>query len=1227
MKKNKGFYIILFFLLALIISNFFLINFSSDKKKSDTKNIQNIQSKISQREFLALSSLKKIISWKGSFWDENFFLENHIQRFSEKEKIFFSIADEHNLLFWSDNNFQIPDSVWKSKLQSGLLRLNNGWYEQIHVKNGEKLFSAYLLLKYEFNYENDYLSNDYFPEINGGETHYNFSDTQGEYTIRDYLGKPLFYLSAPADDATDSPTQSLWSGLFLLEIALLLILSFLLLRKLIDKKGQRNVFVLMVILLLILARAIFFYYKWPEFIYKTDLFSAVYYASSELLPSIGDLLVNSLLFLFIAYVSYKFIVPSKTRTKIRKIWTLLLSTFVFIFIFSFYFFLQEVIRSLVLDSTIPLELSQLFLINRYSFLALFIISVILLGFAYIFIVLYRYIFILKPRLWQIIIGLFVTSVIIYNIAWFSSGSSPATFIIILLLCITYFLFKRKGVEKFRFYEVFLYLILFSLSVFFILNDTNRTKETEKRKYFAQKLASGEDPLAEFLMRDNHDKMLNDNVIKNLLHQKNSDENQIKEYITQNYLKGYLEKYKVQITICKSVDSLLLQSSNSMAPCFDFFNNLIRETGTETSCQDLYLLNYQTGGNNYVSRLSYLIDSSQYMVVLELNSKFITKGLGYPELLMDKKTMMKTDLSSFSYAKYYNKDLLDGYGSYFYSTKLRDGLTLNVNEFTEITEGGYSHIYYKPDKQSVIVISRKIDGFLDVVAPFSVLFLVSGIFLSLFIYLIDKKLRFKFFEFDFKNRLQFSILSILLVSFALIGFFTYFFIIRLNEKKNEDILKEKSMSVIIDIQNDLYQLESTNLQSSNELSGLLSKMSDVFFTDINIFDNQGNLVSSSRPQIFSEGLISTKINPQAFRQLMVNNRTFFVQKEHIGKLTYYSAYVPFFTNSNTPSFYINLPYFARENELNKELSSFLTAFINIYVLFMVSSILLLLFVSGRITRPLVLIREKIGKLSLSGGNEKILYPRHDEIGDLIAEYNRMIDEIAVSAEKLAQSERESAWREMAMQVAHEIKNPLTPMKLSVQYLNKSWKENAVDWDQKLDRFSKTMVEQIENLATIASEFSYFAKMPQPVKEIFDLGELLLQTTDIFKNNSDIQISIVPFHDEHYKVFADKKQMIRVINNLLNNAIQAMNHGENGKIELKISRVSARIILSIKDNGSGIPEELKDKVFVPSFSTKSEGMGLGLAIVKGIVENSQGKIWFESDKEQGTTFFISLPAMDW
>ena len=381
-------------------------------------------------------------------------------------------------------------------------------------------------------------------------------------------------------------------------------------------------------------------------------------------------------------------------------------------------------------------------------------------------------------------------------------------------------------------------------------------------------------------------------------------------------------------------------------------------------------------------------------------------------------------------------------------------------------------------------------------------------------------------------------SIILISFIIIGVSTYMFIKNLNNNKNIDILSEKSMSVVIELQRRLSDTDTMNPDQLNVLSAFLAKLSNVFFTDINVFDIRGNLVSSSRPQIFDEGLISARMNPTAYFQLKMAKKTFFIQKESIGKLEYYSAYVPFYNRDNQAVYYINLPYFAKQSELKKELSTFLMAFVNIYVFFIAISIIIALFVAGRITRPLNIIRDKIGNIKLGSKNEKISWPRQDEIGGLIEEYNRMIDEISESAHLLARSERESAWREMAMQVAHEIKNPLTPMKLSIQYLDKAWKEQAPDWDAILKRFSKNMVEQIDSLSAIASEFSYFAKMPAPQNEVIDVLPVIESSMAIFSGSDKIKMRLQHEPNETYRIFADKKQVVRVMNNLIHNAVQAI-----------------------------------------------------------------------------------------
>jgi nitrogen fixation/metabolism regulation signal transduction histidine kinase len=232
----------------------------------------------------------------------------------------------------------------------------------------------------------------------------------------------------------------------------------------------------------------------------------------------------------------------------------------------------------------------------------------------------------------------------------------------------------------------------------------------------------------------------------------------------------------------------------------------------------------------------------------------------------------------------------------------------------------------------------------------------------------------------------------------------------------------------------------------------------------------------------------------------------------------------------------------------------------------------------------------------------------------------VDELALNAEKLAQTERETAWREMARQVAHEIKNPLTPMKLSVQYLKRAWDDKTPDFDQRVKRFSDTMIEQIDSMAEIATAFSDFARMPKAQLEAIKLNELLKSSLSLFDDSPDIQIKLRLSNDDT-TVFADNKQLIRVFNNLMKNSMQALEGSHDGHIRVETWREEDTVMVLFADNGPGIPSEQTEKIFAPNFTTKSGGMGLGLAMVKNIVLNHGGQIWFESNGE--TVFYISLP----
>jgi nitrogen fixation/metabolism regulation signal transduction histidine kinase len=265
------------------------------------------------------------------------------------------------------------------------------------------------------------------------------------------------------------------------------------------------------------------------------------------------------------------------------------------------------------------------------------------------------------------------------------------------------------------------------------------------------------------------------------------------------------------------------------------------------------------------------------------------------------------------------------------------------------------------------------------------------------------------------------------------------------------------------------------------------------------------------------------------------------------------------------------------------------------------------------------------LRLGMVNEKIPWSRQDEIGQLVAEYNRMIEELERSANMLASSERERAWREMARQIAHEIKNPLTPMKLSAQYLEKAWLEKAPDWDQRLARFTKTIVEQIDALSVIATDFSDFAKMPEVNLEKVDLEEVIQFVLGLYLDTTPIRFEFKS-GGSRLHILADRSQIIRVFTNLLNNAVQAIDDQANGVIMITLEKDQNQVVVIIEDNGCGIPGDRRDRIFQPDFTTKTSGMGLGLAIVKAIMTAMNGEIGFTSKEGQGTVFIIKFPITD-
>lgn len=468
-----------------------------------------------------------------------------------------------------------------------------------------------------------------------------------------------------------------------------------------------------------------------------------------------------------------------------------------------------------------------------------------------------------------------------------------------------------------------------------------------------------------------------------------------------------------------------------------------------------------------------------------------------------------------------------------------------------------------------------------------------------------------------------ILLVLLASILILGVTIY----QYNEQTidyNISRFGRKEQSVLSSIEFELKR-ETREPLSTESLGKIFQnriyEISSTHKLKITIFDLEGNLIiTSNTTNSFDTTKEAQALSGQVLEDLetLPSHRVFSnVVIDNISKETSYT----YVTDLKFKRIGVLELKFSQDNyEEAKELKEFMIRLTYVYLFMFVIAIAIAYFLSSYITRSIKTISDKIYKTRLNKRNEKIEFNKgSSEISTLVNAYNQMIDELQESAVKLAQSEREQAWREMAKQVAHEIKNPLTPMRLSVQSFERKFDPEDPNIKEKLKEFSQTLIQQIDIMSSIASAFSDFAKMPTQKREKIDVVEVVKQALDIF----DEDYISYSFTEDKIIANLDKSQVIRIVTNLITNASQATEQIENPKIKVHVSSTKETIKIAVTDNGKGIDESVKDLIFEPKFTTKTSGMGLGLAIIKKIIEANKGSINFVSSKEKGTTFTVTFP----
>ena len=1158
-----------------------------------------------------------------------------IPQLQKERQIYLHTYQNGKILFWIGNNV-LFDTDASFKEGSTFLTWKNGWYEVIKKSEGGFSVLAFIPIKANYPYTNQYLESNFSRDLIGSNNlDIATINDKPAYSIRNSDGKYLFSVKLRPEALSHFyPAFELWM------LVLALICTLFLVNQIciwIASRGHILISVIFLALFLLGFRLFGLDNAWFDNRYNLNLFDPRYYGSKGF-PSLGDLLLNVLCMTWLMGYIYGYRKEINISGRLWRPWiNYVLFGLALGVLYLGGYLIDDVFQGLITNSSISFDVSNVLNLNWVSWVGLGIYCFLALNFYFLI----QTGFDLTESLYlthrqRLIVFLII---LLAGILCRMIFGNPGWFFLLVSLVI--FLsgmafYKYSG--RFNL-GIFIFIILaFATGTSLKLSQYERGKETEERKLLAQKLTLSEDPKAVFIFQTIEHEILRDKVIIDYFKNPIATHTSLNNRMQLLYLADYLSRYEFKCYEFNP-EGRLIKGNSSVS--LGYYKDFVLTNAVKIS-DYFYRVSNTFGFQNYFALLPIMEDGEALgTLVIELKSKNLSVRTSSPELLVNGDHKNNTSLKDYSYAYYNNGKLANQYGKFVYDLKAGD-FRGKVRDFVfvrnrDLNGREYSHLLYMPNERKLVIISKEISGLIAELASVSFMFLVLLIF-SAIIFLL-KWVWFSFLNYDirlrnfrwnflvrsnrilYKTRIQLSMVAAVVFTLLITGFITYLNIKEQYREQQEAEIIDKVNKIAAGLDRTVFKTEV--IRPDDEVESAFINFSELNGVDLNLFDLNGNLILSSQPKIYENGLISRKMSSMAFLYMGLLQKSEFVNEEQIGNSRFISAYVPLRSSQHEAIGYLALPNFTNEQDFQERLGEFINALVNVYALVFVAIGFFAVFVANRITSPLTLIQKNLSEIQIGRRNEPIVWKRNDEIGNLIKEYNNMISALEDSTQKLARSERETAWREMAKQVAHEIKNPLTPLKLGVQLLEKSWKEKDPNFDRKFEKFSKSFVEQIESLAHIASEFSNFAKMPETVFERVFLPEILQQSIDLYRQVEHTSIILSNSISAGKFVRGDKDQLLRCFNNLIKNAIEARIEGKKAHIKVRLYNTGKNAFIEIHDNGSGIEESLRPQIFTPNFTTKSSGTGLGLAFVKQALENMGGNISYRTELGHGTTFYINIP----
>jgi two-component system, NtrC family, nitrogen regulation sensor histidine kinase NtrY len=1227
-RKN----LLLLLSLLLLACSFSIWLILSSQKPDNRGSINSITSNVNEQIAIATKEtamIRKIIE------------DTDIPVFSslhQNTKFPYFIFRNKEIYFWSDNHFAPAYENLSGGTDIKFIALRNGKYlvckNQIRKKGDWFEIFSFIPLSNEYSIENNFISSslndEIFENLPVRISASKSDNDSGIFADNEYLFSVEFLAHAPILNKS-----ILWL-LFLSSLTGLVLLLIYIFRKISSLENKHRSLQAFIILILVIAlvRAILLKINYPFVLIEFDLFNSKYFASSSVAPSLGDFLLNVMVVLIIVWFLFRnytnFLLVKrifKLEESGKRICSVLLISLGNLSVFLFYYAIHTMFGHAQLNSDITVNIDFGFLrLTEYFIFILLFITFFLFNH-----ILYRIFLSLNNKSgYGILTFYFLPGNLIFLVISFLY-SPPlvmllfANFIYVFILIYLRLPYKLGRLKYFTYIYFLNTAFICSFISAFAIYEINAKVSLIEKQRFASQLLTDNDPLGEYLLNEPSKQISKDAFIQKRLLDPFVDKDIIEQKIRRIFLGNYFDKYEVSVQLFDA-------NGNPYNANSDFFNfqqaeEAFHKDKYETDYHIIYFLNNPEKSNEkkYVCLFPVVKDGRKIAnILIQLKHQKAVPTSVYPQLLVDRKFVSPSLTRNYSYG-IFDSTLVYSSGIFNYERYFPSSLFDDKKIFFEgVNTHGYNHIAVKGRNNHYIIVSSLVYSFKEVFSNFSFFFLVLIMFTLLFIISYATYYRFRKLNTNFSTKIQIYLniaffLPLLIVSITTLSIISISYRNNLN---SSFIRKAQSIAGNIAVYFESYLQEDPRKEKFEKN---ILQVAHYAESDINIFSNRGKLLFTNQDMIYEAGLLTKLINPEAYAAIINDKFSSYMLTESVGSLKYNVAYVGIKSSESGELIGIlSIPFFESKHEIDRQLIEVLTMIINIFITIFIVFLVLSYFASHLLTVPLKIITEKINRISLSKNNEPIEWNSKDEIGLMVGEYNKMLLKLEESKIALAKSEKESAWREMAKQVAHEIKNPLTPMKLTIQHLQRTLKEGTENIKAITEKALDTLLDQVRNLNEIATSFSAFAKMPIPKYHRFEISSVLHNAVNLHSNSGDAGINS-DIKNEKYYVMGDEQLMSSIFTNLILNGIQSVPNERQPEISVSIYKQAPGILIEIKDNGTGIPVNIRDKVFIPNFSTKFAGSGIGLAVAKRGVEHAGGRIWFETIEGVGTSFFIELPLI--